>query len=168
MRKDRERLRLLCSSLDGRIRSLGVRAPEPMIELWQWLRGQPRLWERTDSARPKTESACPGAVVEAYVFIDEGQPIPQDGIEFDVTPKHAGNMTKSLLQSVRRLHINWGHPPNADLERVVRLSGGSDLACQAVRGIKCTICNRSGSAKLPRPGRVRDNIGQFNDTLFCD
>ena len=42
------------------------------------------------------------------------------------------------------------------------------MAYQAVRGIKCTICNRSANAKLPRPGRIRDNIGQFNDTFLCN
>ena len=161
VRKDQDRFRLLCTSLDSRVRNLGVRAPEAMVEQLRWLRVHPRFWERAESARPCDAS-------EVYVIVEEGQSIPQDGIEFDVQPKHVGNMTKSLLQSVRRLHINCGHPPNADLERVVRLSGGSELACQAVRAIKCSICNRSANAKLPRPGRVRDNIGQFNDTVLCD
>ena len=68
----------------------------------------------------------------------------------------------------KRQHINCGHPPNADLERVVRLSGGSEAARIAVRGLTCTICRKAQKSKLPRPGRLRENIGQFNDVLLGD
>ena len=52
VRKDRGRLRSLCASLDSRVRGLGVRAPEEMVEQLAWLRAHPRLWEGAGSARP--------------------------------------------------------------------------------------------------------------------
>ena len=58
--------------------------------------------------------------------------------------------------------------PNAVLERVCRLAGASKEACIAIRGLHCTTCRKAASAKLPRPGRLRDNIGQFNDVVLCD
>ena len=77
-------------------------------------------------------------------------------------------MTKSLLSSVRRLHINSGHPPNTELERLVRLAGGSELARVAVKGIRCTTCRKAAPPKIPRPGRLKQNIGQFNDKVLID
>ena len=53
---------------------------------------------------------------DAFAIMKEGKDIPEDGIEFDIPPEHHSRIAKSLLSSVRRLHINSGHPPNADLE----------------------------------------------------
>ena len=69
---------------------------------------------------------------------------------------------------MRRLHFNSGHPPNAELERIVRLSGGSELARAAVRGINCSICKKAQPPKSAKPGKVKMNIGQFNDTVLID
>ena len=77
-------------------------------------------------------------------------------------------MTKSLLSAVRRLHFNTGHPPNYELERVVRLAGGSDLAQKACRGIRCTVCRKTAPPKSAKPGKVKNNIGQFNETVMGD
>ena len=92
----------------------------------------------------------------------------QNGIEFDIAPDHHNQVTKSLLSSVRRLHINTGHPTNSELERIVRLAGGSDIAREAVKGIRCSICRKAQPAKSPKPGKPRDSIGQFNETLLGD
>ena len=110
---------------------------------------------------------------DVYKIINEKkQPgeseIPDAGIEFDIPEQYEKNMTKSLLSSVRRLHLNSGHPPNDELERVVRLSGGSELARIAVKGIRCTTCRKAAPPKIARPGRVKQNIGQFNDTVMID
>ena len=49
-----------------------------------------------------------------FAIVDEGERIPACGIEFDLSPADKKNITRSLLSSVRRLHINCGHPPNED------------------------------------------------------
>ena len=63
-----------------------------------------------------------GVSNETFAIVNEGDKIPKDGIEFDVDPTLVPKMTKSLLNSVRRLHVKCGHPPNAELERIVKFS----------------------------------------------
>ena len=82
-------------------------------------------------------------------------------------PEDHKDITKSLLSSIRRLHINSGHPPNAGLARVVGLSGGSDLAQKAIMGLRCTICRKALPAKSPKPGKPRNSFG-LNDSLLAD
>ena len=98
------------------------------------------------------------AVPSVYVIVNEGTPIPKDGIEFDIPRDKLERVTVTLLDAVRRLHCSSGHPPNRELERIVRLSGGSEEAILAVKGLHCSICRKSAETKLPRPGRVRDNL----------
>ena len=78
-----------------------------------------------------------------HTVIDEGEEVPVDGIDFDVPPDQVKKCTKTLLAAIRRLHINTGHPPNAQLERIVRLSGGSEVATAACKGLKCSICAKA-------------------------
>ena len=37
-----------------------------------------------------------------------------------------------------------------------------------VKGIVCTACRKAAPSKSAKPGRVRDNIGQFNETVLVD
>ena len=105
---------------------------------------------------------------DVYAVVQEGCLVPQGGVEFDLPSENRRHITKSLLSSCRRLHINIVHPPNADLARVVRLSGGSELAQKAILGLNCTICRKALPAKSPKPGKPRNNVGQFNDSLLAD
>ena len=153
-RKEPTRLEGLYRALDARVRGLGVRAPEAGVQLLEWLQNR--------------ASSAASAEAQAFVIVNEDTVIPKDGIDFDVPAEHVGKMTKSLLDSCRRLHVNCGHPPNAELERIIRLSGGSEQARLAVKGLRCTICQKSANTKLPRPGRIREGVGQFNETIFAD
>ena len=101
-----------------------------------------------------------------YAILQEDTDISEGGIEFDLPPELHKKVPKALLSSIRRLHFNSGHPPNAELERIVRLSGGSEIARAAVKGIRCSVCRKASATKSAKPGKVRTNIGQFNDTLF--
>ena len=124
LRKDFPRIVRLSKALDARIRGLGLQAPEEMVDLLQWCHSHTVHMSETSNGA----SADSSDSKQAYVIVNEGTEVPEEGIEFDVPTEHVGRMTKSLLQSIRRLHINSGHPPNADLERVVRLAGGSQDA----------------------------------------
>ena len=146
--KEPDRLACLVRSLDARIRAAGAFADESMVALRQDLGQSP--------------------AASAFAVVNEGKDIPEGGIEFDIPPEHHKNITKSLLSSVRRLHINTGHPPNAELERIVRLAGGSEQARIAVKGLKCSICRKALPAKSPRPGKPRQDIGQFNETVLAN
>ena len=105
---------------------------------------------------------------ETYVIVNEGVDVPPLGISFDLPRESLPQSTKTLLNSVRRLHINTGHPPNSELERIVRLAGGSSIAQQACKGLRCTACAKDARTKLPRPGRVRGHVGEFNSTVWAD
>ena len=105
---------------------------------------------------------------ETYAIVEEDGDIPEGGIEFDLPPELHKKCPKALLSSIRSLHFNSGHPPNDELERIVRLSGGSEIARAAVRGIRCSVCRKAARTKSAKPGKVKFNIGQFNDTVFID
>ena len=46
------------------------------------------------------------------------------------------------------------------------MSGGSDIARAAVKGMRCSVCRKAARAKSAKPGKVKFNIGQFNDTVL--
>ena len=104
-------------ALDRRIRGEGMQATSDMVRLHEELLG---MGFGAGSASNKSHGGT-------YAIVNEGDTIPQDGIEFNVPPEALPKMTKSLLNSIRRLHVNTGHPPNAELERVIRLSISSHL-----------------------------------------
>ena len=147
-RKEPQRIQSLIRSIDTRLRGCGLMADDCMVQLAVHLGGNYRE--------------------QVFAIMDEDTDIPEGGIEFDLPPELHKRIPKSLLQSVRRLHFNSGHPPNAELERIVRLSGGSDLARAAVKGIKCTICRKAAPPKSQKPAKARTNIGQFNETILAD
>ena len=142
--KEPERIKGLVRAVDARIRGAGLCADSYLV-------GMAKEMENY-----------------TYAIVEEGGEIPEGGIEFDIPPEYHGKIPKSLLSSVRRLHFNSGHPPNVELERIVRLSGGSELARIAVEGIQCSVCRKSQRPKSAKPGRSKVNIGQFNDTVLID
>ena len=42
------------------------------------------------------------------------------------------------------------------------------MARIAVKGLRCTTCRKAAPPKVPRPGRLKQNIGQFNDKVLID
>ena len=42
------------------------------------------------------------------------------------------------------------------------------MAQKACRGLRCTACAKDARTKLPRPGRIRGHIGEFNSTIYAD
>ena len=126
--KEPERLRSFLRSCDVRIRGAGMYADDLMVNLCNL------LGKRSN---------------ETYAIVEEDGDIPEGGIEFDLPPELHKKCPKALLSSIRRLHFNSGHPPNAELERIVRLSGGSEIARAAVKCIRCSVCR-----KLQRRNRL--------------
>ena len=122
--KDPQRLQSFLRACDARIRGAGMYADENTIDLTNLL-----------ESRNKQQGGCN----ETYAILEESTDIPEGGIEFELQPELHKKVPKALLSSVRRFHFNSGHPPNNELERIVRLSGGSQFARAAVRGIRCII-----------------------------
>ena len=42
------------------------------------------------------------------------------------------------------------------------------MAQEACKGIRCTTCRKSLPPKSPKPGKIRESIGQFNETVEVD
>ena len=63
----------------------------------------------------------------SFPVVNKRQRIPEAGICFDMPAEHLPRVTKSLLDSIRCLHMNTGHPPDAELDRIVRLSAAQTL-----------------------------------------
>ena len=120
--KEPERVKAFLRSCDARIRGAGIYAEQNIVNLVHLLNS------RADH--------------DTYAIYDEKTDVPEGGIEFDLPPELYGEISKALLSSVRRLHFNSGHPPSSELERIVRLSGGSELARAAVKGTRCSVFER--------------------------
>ena len=90
------------------------------------------------------------------------------GIDFDIPAEQLPRVTEPFLNSIRFLHMSTRHAPHAELKRIVRLSGGSNIACLAVKGRRCIICRKLQDPKMPRPGKIKDGIGQLNEAVLAD
>jgi hypothetical protein len=146
---DPARLQELQRTLHRKIVSEGLAAEKAMIMLHS------RLAARTPSRGYK-----------AYVILDEGTSVPNDGIEF-VPREQSANMPKALLAVVRRMYLNTGHPTNRDLERMCRLAGASPQGI-LIKGLKCSACERCATPAIPRPSGLKDHLGGFNTTVQMD
>ena len=145
LQKEPSRIHNLSRALGSRIRAFGMFADDAGADL---------RWAQT-------------CLTESFMIVNEGKDIPGGGVEF-VLPPDMQNVPKSLPQSVRRLHVNSRHPPNADLERIVRLAVGSETSRAVVKGIVCPAWPKAAPGKSAKPWRVRDNIGQFDETVVVD
>ena len=50
-----------------------------------------------------------------------------------------------LLESVRRCHVNLGHPAQERFLHMLRSAGASDSAITAPKGLKCSVCEAKRS-----------------------
>ena len=115
------------------------------------MKGFDRTLERKDSQRyswllRKTSSAKeipPGEVSSAYavdVEMDREEPraldgsakILPEGISFDIPPGVA-TYPREMLQALRRIQVNTGHPINSDMRRWLRLAAPSRRSLQATK-----------------------------------
>ncbi|CAE7806594.1 RE1, partial [Symbiodinium necroappetens] len=74
---------------------------------------------------------------------------------------------KWLLQVMRRLHTNLGHPSTATMVRHLTASGASETAIQAARHLRCEVCLRVQPPREPRPAKPF-TARRFNDRLNMD
>ena len=94
--------------------------------------------------------------------------MPPLGIDFDITPDLRKRCPPELLGSVRRLHVNTGHPTNEDLRRCLKVAGASEMAQMLAKNLRCSTCARLQRPKVQRPSRVPQIGVQFNETVYAD
>jgi hypothetical protein len=71
---------------------------------------------------------------------------------------------EELKQALTKLHRNLGHPPNADLVRVLRFGQASSTALQLAKDLACPFCESRAKPKAPMPAKV-DRVVGFNKQI---
>ena len=100
--------------------------------------------------------------------IDETQIMrPHEPGYRDISFPGAPEAPKWLLQVLRRVHTNLGHPSVPTLVRHLFAAGASDLAVQCARKLQCEVCRRVQPPRQPRPAKPF-NPQRFNDRLGLD
>ena len=72
-----------------------------------------------------------------------------------------------VLQTLTKLHKNLGHPPNADLIRLLRHGQASDLAISLAKNFTCSFCQSREKPKTPLPANT-DRVCEFNKQIGID
>ncbi|CAE7765879.1 RE2 [Symbiodinium sp. CCMP2592] len=74
---------------------------------------------------------------------------------------------KEVQSSLKRLHQNLGHPLNEDLARHLRIAGAGSEVVEAVKRMRCQVCERNKRAGSARPASL-PTILDFNQIVAVD
>eukprot|EP00435_Cladocopium_sp_Y103_P017727 s923_g4.t1 len=72
-----------------------------------------------------------------------------------------------IAKVLKRLHQNLGHPPNADMVRVLRHAQASQEAIDQARSFECSFCKSQVKPGVPLPAQAT-RIHEFNHQLGID
>ena len=72
-----------------------------------------------------------------------------------------------LRKCLRDLHVNFGHPTNVTLQRILRRQGARSDAIRGVDFLACDACGESIRRKRPKPVRLPSKY-EFNNHLMID
>ena len=76
-----------------------------------------------------------------------------------------------IRRSLRQLHVQFGHPTNTTLQRILRRQGAKPAAIRGVDYMSCDACGDTLRRKRPKPVRLPSKY-EFNahiqaDVLYC-
>ena len=72
-----------------------------------------------------------------------------------------------LMQAVRRVHNNLGHPEASKLVRALRIAGAKEEAIEAAKKLKCDVCDQLVQPATRRPSQL-PRAQNFNDHIAVD
>ena len=75
--------------------------------------------------------------------------------------------TEKLKSSLKKLHVNLGHPSNNHLTRILKHGGASDEAIRLSRDFQCEQCIARSPPKTPLPTQTR-RVTEFNELVGID
>ena len=75
--------------------------------------------------------------------------------------------TEKLTSSLRKLHVNLGHPSNNHLTRILKHGGASEEAIRLSRDFQCEQCIARSPPKVPLPAQSR-RVTEFNELVGID
>eukprot|EP00435_Cladocopium_sp_Y103_P057771 s2526_g20.t1 len=87
----------------------------------------------------------------------------------DSQPQSASAEEKDpkILQAIKRLHCNLGHPHVKDLIRILRHSNASAAAIRAAQSFECDVCKNHVQPASSLPAKV-SRITEFNEKVGLD
>eukprot|EP00435_Cladocopium_sp_Y103_P019462 s1915_g4.t1 len=117
-----------------------------------------------DIASP-SEQACLSADADLECLVGEplAEPVP-DAIESQ--PAEHGHNPK-IMQAVRKLHCNLGHPSSKDLIRILRHSGATAEAVRAAQSLECEVCRNHVQPASALPAKT-SRVTEFNEKIGLD
>ena len=138
--------------------------------------GTPRKPPETSEPAPHEPPPPPGGREEGAVerpdrhhlpgrFVSR-QPVP--GLDTEVW--FEGTVDKKLQASLARLHLNMGHPPKAELVRMLAAAGTlSGKVLSALDNLRCGSCLRTRLPRQPPPAGLPSNFsGFFGEVVQAD
>ena len=119
-----------------------------------------------ENAKPEAPNAPKRSSVEQAIEEEETMKPYQPGYR-DITFPGLRDAPRWLLQMMRRLHTNLGHPSTSAMVRHLSAAGASDMSIQAAKHLRCEVCRRVQPPREPRPTKVV-TTRRFNDKLGLD
>ena len=85
--------------------------------------------------------------------------------------RHWLDLDPDIRKGLRQLHVQFGHPTNTTLQRILRRQGARPEAIRGVDFISCDACGETMRRRRPRPVRLPGKY-EFNahiqaDVLYC-
>ena len=74
---------------------------------------------------------------------------------------------EAMLSSIRKLHVNLGHPSNANLLRVLKHGGTNQAALDLAKGFSCELCTAQRRPAPPNPATTH-RVTEFNAKIGID
>ena len=72
-----------------------------------------------------------------------------------------------MLESLKRLHNNLGHPSVSSLQRVLKHGGANQAAIELAKELECDVCKAQGSPSSPPPVQTH-RATRFNQRIGID
>ena len=72
-----------------------------------------------------------------------------------------------MLESLKRLHNNLGHPSVSSLQRVLKHGGANQAAIELAKELECDVCKAQGSPSSPPPAQTH-RATRFNQRIGID
>ena len=75
---------------------------------------------------------------------------------------------RELLESVRRCHVNLGHPSRERLVHMLKSAGANDKAIQVAKDLRCSVCESRRPPESHRVAKARRPVESYNEQVNMD
>ena len=82
----------------------------------------------------------------------------------DAVSNSSDKLDAEVLKVLGKLHRNFGHPPNADLIRILKHGQASDQALRLAKEFSCEFCRSQQKPSVPLPAQS-SRVSELNHQL---